>query len=81
MKKVYSKPEIMFESFTMSTSIAAGCDKIVEGHSANTCGIPWEGSENIFLIGISGCKVQYEADGWGGICYHNPTDDTNLFNS
>lgn len=82
MKKTYSKPEIMFESFTMSTSIAAGCDDKVTTYAADQCGIPWEGSvENIFLVGISGCKKQYEADGWGGICYHNPSDTTNLFNS
>ncbi len=27
MKKIYSKPEIMFDSFTLTTNIAAGCGK------------------------------------------------------
>lgn len=81
MKKIYSKPEIMFESFAMSTSIAAGCEKKVNTYAADQCGIPWEGSPNIFLADIAGCKVQYGADGEGGICYHNPSDDNNLFNS
>ena len=26
MRKAYSKPQIMFEDFTLSTNIAAGCE-------------------------------------------------------
>lgn len=86
MKKQYSKPEIMFESFVMSTSIAGDC----EGEPVNnpvrySCGIP--GSTpglNLFssnITGTNGCHVSSEDDPNDQFCYHNPTEYTNLFNS
>ena len=79
MKKNYSKPEIMFESFTMSTNIAAGCQDKVETQSVGVCGIDFDG-DMIFTAGVTLCKEVVE-DGTGGFCYHNPSDTTAMFGS
>lgn len=81
MKKVYSKPRIFIESFSMSTNIAGNCDQINSVQTQGVCGLDF-GGENIFLTGVSGCDVQFETDdGTSGICYHNPSETTQLFNS
>lgn len=84
MKKRYSKPEIMFEDFSVSNSIAGGCNAIISGHSYGTC--PYKtmdeflGEVNIFIEDFAVCTT-VEADGeHNGICYHVPYDN-NLFNS
>ena len=84
MKKLYSKPEIAYEDFTPSTSIAAGCEKIAN-MSENSCGIllPDMGF-SIFLEGVGACKDYPIADGsekLDGVCYHNPYGENNVFNS
>lgn len=88
MKKVYSKPEIQFEDFTMSTSIAAGCEKIVGNPSQGTCGIIGSGGYTIFNSSVGGgCVFTPEDTGNGaedvydGACYHVPNDYSNFFNS
>lgn len=84
MKKVYTKPEIMFESFTLSTNIAAGCQFIVNNASQGVCGyLPDRDptGKNIFTSEITGCQRTEVDGGYNGICYHVPTDTTDLFNS
>ena len=81
MKKVYSKPQIMFESFTLSTNIAAGCEFKTNTPSARQCGYGEDiFGVSIFVDGITDCKAKYP-DGYNGLCYHVPTETTNLFNS
>lgn len=81
MKKAYSKPMITFESFTLSTNIAAGCERIVGNPSKGTCGIMGSDGETLF----SGfCDVDWMSkygDDYDGFCYHVPFDNNNLFNS
>ena len=80
MKKTYSKPEIVFESFAMSTSIAANCDEITPlPSSSQGCGIPIPGY--IIFLANSLCTSVQQDGGYNSICYHNPTDDKMLFNS
>ena len=89
MKKTYTKPEIMFEDFTLSTNIAAGCEANTTNSSTiNTCGLDFSGV-TIFIENMTGCsggiEVPRDQDGDGqdvstGICYHNPSG-TNVFNS
>lgn len=80
MKKIYSKPEIAFESFAMNVNIAA-CKVDTDLQAKGTCGIPYGGSGLVlFLDGISQCTYPGE-DGFENTCYHNPTDDTRLFAS
>ena len=84
MNKVYSKPEIMFESFVSSTSIAADCDKIVGNPSKGTCGIEGSSGNILFSGSVSGCNFDWaglKGDDYDGFCYHMPTEDTSLFNS
>lgn len=82
MKKNYSKPEIVFEDFSLCTSIAANCEFKNNGPSSNQCGYQPEGLPyTIFLTGMSGCARKYTDGGYNGICYHVPSEDSNLFNS
>ncbi len=85
MKKTYSKPEIEFESFTMSTNIAAGCENIFGLYARGTCGIPTSApGMTIFNTAASGsdCSVSGgDGEEYGGLCYHVPIAGENLFNS
>ena len=80
MRKTSTKPDIIFESFSMSTSIAAGCElETPLPSSADNCGYPIRGGI-VFMEG-SQCTT-YPQDGqYNGFCYHVPTDLKNLFNS
>lgn len=79
MKKIYSKPEIMFDSFTLTTNIAAGCGKKIDTHVNGVCGLELSGVGKAFLDNIAGCEVKFtESDEY---CYHVPTEDNKLFNS
>lgn len=84
MKKIYSKPEIMFEDFSLSASIAAGCERIIDTKSIDVCGIPGTGSVVIFNPDVSGsdCTDFYGNDyKHDGFCYHLPENGPNLFSS
>ena len=88
MKKAYVKPEIVFESFLLSTSIAGNCESIVGNPSKNVCGIPDENDipgMNLFIGTVNGCDIKVAedeyTDGNNTFCYHNPTEYNNLFNS
>ena len=78
MKKMYSKPEILFESFVMSTNIA-GCGAENDAPTSGVCGLEW-GGDMIFTEGVSGCK-KVVPDGTGGFCYDNPSDISAIFGS
>ena len=84
MKKVYSKPEIVFENFSLTTNIAGGCEvKTWTPTNADLCAYqpPRFPDLNIFLEESSACTTK-EADGeYDGFCYHIPTETNNLFNS
>ena len=82
MKRTYTKPEIVFEDFTLSTNIAAGCEVKIDTQAQGNCGYEFGGMV-LFLNGIAGCSDEIEDDGsrFNGLCYHNPTDLNNLFNS
>lgn len=85
MKKIYSKPDIIFEAFSLSTSIASGCDSIVGSPSKDACGITSADGTILFSTSVSACNFKwdelYGVDDYNGFCYHNPTDSNNLFNS
>ena len=85
MKKAYSKPQFLFEDFTLSTNIAGDCEVDTHLPSNNTCGVDFSGV-TVFLEGMGGCAGGIEVDNVGGdgefnkICYHVPYGQ-NLFNS
>ena len=75
MKKEYKKPELLFDSFELSTSIATGCaDKIRE--PINKFGkVIFTSSLNCTDVPTADDEAMYD------ICYHNPTDLTRMFTS
>lgn len=82
MKKIYTKPEIMFESFSFSTNIAGDCDSIVGNPSKGTCGITdATGALPIFIDSTTGCVVSTPDGEYDNLCYHVPTEGNSLFNS
>ena len=79
MKKEYSKPQIMFEDFSISTNIAADCDFQNGLLTQGVCG--YETRQGIvFVSGVAGCKY-IKPDNDDSLCYHVPTVNTNIFNS
>lgn len=87
MKKIYNAPDILFESFLLSTNIAGDCEGPKVGNPARgTCGIPGSApGMNLFSAGIDnpefGCHVPSMDSENDEFCYHNPTEYNNLFNS
>ena len=86
MKKSYTKPEIVYESFLMSTNIAGNCESIVGNPSKGACPVKGTGDINMFSGTLSFCDFAPEdmggvVDEWDGACYHVPTEYNNLFNS
>ena len=82
MKKAYSKPEIGFESFALSESIAAGCEERPFNFQ-EPCGVK-SGKQIIFTEEIKDCsrKVMDGQQGeFNGLCYHNPSAAYNVFMS
>lgn len=86
MKKEYVKPVVVFESFSLSTNIAAGCESIVGNPSKDSCPVAGTGGIAIFNTPENGCEFTPAQMGgvddmWDGFCYHVPTETNNLFNS
>ena len=57
MKKLYSKPEIIFESFTLSTNIAANCElKTALPSSTEACGYQIPRQNKVIFIDEIQCS-------------------------
>lgn len=86
MKKTYVKPEILFENFSLNTSIASGCEEIIDNQSKGDCGLDF-GDIVIFVSQATGCTtnkgvvVEGDDGDYNGLCYHVPQGTNNLFNS
>ena len=85
MKKVYSAPDIFFDSFALNENIASAnsnCNRNVTTMSSNRCGIDF-GGKIVFTVAANGCifKVQDGHPMFDGLCYHIPSADARLFNS
>ena len=93
MKKVYEKPMIMFESFSLSTNIAGDCDIPTGTYGFKICAVDFSGTP-LFLTSIDACVgtaenpgIAVDPDLTGGdgvfnsICYHVPGDFLGYFNS
>ena len=87
MKKEYSKPEIFFEDFCLSTSISVGCDRIVGNPSEGNCAVKGTGDVAIFtsemtrICSFTPGSFGQPEDTWDGFCYHVPVETSDLFNS
>ena len=90
MKKVYKKPEIMFESFASSVNIAGDCEIKTNTPHSGICGVTY-GEMYLFMDNaISLCthritpekniegnddvSIPYTEDGFDQLCYHIPND-------
>lgn len=84
MKREYAKPIIVFEDFTLNTSIASGCEAKTNLQAMGNCGwIPnahWNQGA-IFMDSSTGCAITPSQAGYDTLCYHVPTESYNLFNS
>ena len=81
MKKAYLKPEIIFEDFTLSESIAGDCDTIVNNSTRGVCAYVTRTGLNVFMSSIDACSTTEDDGDYNGFCYHNPIESQNLFNS
>jgi hypothetical protein len=79
MKKNYSKPEIVFESFKLSTSVAGNCD---DGYKANSGDITnceiYDNGMSIFGDINGSCFFKGDET---KTCYHVPIDTIIIFSS
>lgn len=84
MKKAYSKPMITFESFTLSTNIAAGCEVKTSLLGKGACGYSTKLGV-VFTSLVDDCRITEGVDttneSYNDICYHVPSETYNLFNS
>ena len=87
MKKAYSKPEIMFEDFTLTNSITVGCGALVGAPTAGQCAyevITSRDTKYIFTASMTNiCTSPENDDEYNGLCYHvfGPEAEGALFNS
>ncbi|MBO5322836.1 MAG: hypothetical protein J6A88_01880 [Oscillospiraceae bacterium] len=87
MKRAYEKPQILFESFSVSTNIAGDCEGNPVGNpSRGSCPVISSSGDRIFDTAAHGCdytptQMGGVDDMWDGYCYHVPTEYNNLFNS
>ena len=89
MKKVYTKPLVVVEDFSLCTTIAS-CSIKTKTPSEYNCAYEVKtgfGSFNVFTSALPDvCTVSEATDGsddgvYNGICYHAPMSDSSLFNS
>lgn len=80
MRKAYSKPEIFFEDFSLTTNIAANCDVKTNTPSLDACGVDM-GGDMVMLDKVTGCITKITDGYYDSLCYHNPTEFSNMFNS
>ena len=80
MKKRYEKPDIMFDNFTMSESVARCEEKA--NFARGVCGVEMGPNWIMFTdeLGSSCNFIQKDLE-YNGLCYHVPYDSNNVFNS
>lgn len=84
MKKIYEKPLIMFESFTLSTNIAGDCQVKTWTPNSGQCAYTYTdeflGELNLFVSAVDACTTKEDDGEYNGVCYDVPYGDI-LFNS
>ncbi len=76
MKRVYSKPEIFFESFKLSSNIAT-CEGL-KGNNIDASSCELDIGENNMSVIVFNATVNVNCD---VDCYHGPMDATTVFGS
>lgn len=81
MKKTYTKPEIAFDDFTLSNTIAASCENYNDMPALGSCGFKNALGMNVFYsVGYSGCENASLPE-IGGLTYRVAVELNGLFNS
>lgn len=88
MKEKYVKPAMIIERFEMTSSIAKNCanlDLAGRPTSNDVKNCKWEFAPGFYLfLDVTGCEVpviEGKDQGFGYICYNNPTDSATIFSS
>lgn len=84
MKKTYNAPELLFEEYELSTSIAGNCGNklyqdAIRAGSWTTCSVDMGDGDFLFVNGKNDCNMDPYED--ATICYENFATDKMLFNS
>ena len=77
MKKTYSKPQLVFDSFGVAENIAACASNARQAQG--DC-VAYIGNMPVFTNDVPGCRFK-ASDGSYGICYYVPSADNSLFGS
>ncbi|MBQ3215765.1 MAG: hypothetical protein IJB11_06585 [Oscillospiraceae bacterium] len=84
MNKTYTKPDIMFEDFSLTSSIASNCAIKTSTSHQWSCHVQI-GIMKVFTSQVIGCKQDgctiIDSGEFNGLCYHVPYNDRNLFMS
>ena len=80
MKKLYTKPEIIFDSFELTESIAAGCTFITSNVSPYACAVLDKEFGYTIFSDYAICDST-PPGGNDSICYHVPTADYSVYTS
>ena len=80
MKKTYSKPDILFDSFSISTNVVASCEFQTPLPQVDECGVAYF-NWVVFQSELQGCNKIAKSGTWDAMCYHQPTETNNLFTS
>lgn len=81
MKKTYTRPELFYENFQLSQSIASGCEGIAN-FNERECSVLLQGpGYDIKLFSmVNVCRdVPPNPDDY--VCYHAPSEANNVFSS
>lgn len=81
MKKHYEAPEILFEDFSLSSSIALNCQEIIGNPTQDACAYITRTGLHIFMSSMDVCTTTEDDGEYNGFCYHNPESGIALFNS
>ena len=79
MKKRYEKPDIMFDNFTMSESVARCEEKA--NFARGVCSLEMGPGYFMFTDDVNSCNFKQKDLEFNGLCYHVPMDSNNVFNS
>ena len=80
MKKSYVKPQLMFDSFELTDSIAAGCAFLSSNHDPYVCAVLDTELGYTIFSDYAICQST-PPGGNDSICYHIPVADYNVYTS
>ena len=79
MKKEYKKPQIIYESFELSQSIAGGCE-FVSSAMRGMCPVITDLGFSVFITSY-GCDVTPAPGDDDQFCYDVPSDSNQVYSS